>query len=346
MSWKIAPNRNVLRLIAALVLMASLAMGLTAAAQTPEFSALETEHFRFEFTNDDRKMAEYLAAHAEQIRKDVTFFIGHDFKAMTRVVIAPNAEAYATAQPRTRIPEWSVGVAFARENLIVLLSPRAALREDRDIEPLSTFRHEISHIVLGKALGEDRAPVWLDEGIAEFQSDPWTSAKTWTMTVATLSGRTIPLHRLMSSWPRGEERAKLAYLQSHAFVDYLYRRGSVSLIVDRLAEGAPVAVAIEDATGIRFEDLDKEFQEFLERNYTWVHILASTDIAWGLATIIFVVVAIVAFFKSRRKLRRMELEDELDDLRDAREGSRRARKRRSKYDPNALDDYLDRDYWH
>ncbi|MCC6159129.1 MAG: hypothetical protein IT350_13860 [Deltaproteobacteria bacterium] len=329
-----------------LILLAIQPFGASAQAGEPDFDSIQTEHFRFEFTDADRKMAEYLAAHAEQIRKDVTFFIGHDFKAITRVVIAPDTESYATSQPRTRIPEWSVGVAFARENLIVLLSPRAALREDRNIEPLSTFRHEVSHIVLGKALGEDRAPVWLDEGIAEFQSDPWTTAKTWTMTVATISGRTIPLHRLMSSWPRGEERAKLAYLQSHAFVDYLYRRGSVSLIVDRLAEGAPAAAAIEDATGIRFEDLDQEFQDFLERNYTWVHLLASTDLAWGLATVIFVVVAIVAYFRSRRKLRRMELEDELDDLRDGRRGAQRAKRRRTKYDPDALDDYLDRDYWH
>ncbi len=339
-------SRTIFRVLTVLALLASGPIAVSALAAEPDFQSIQTEHFRFEFTDADRKMAEYLASHAEQIRRDVTFFIGHDFKAVTRVVIAPDAESYATAQPRTRIPEWSVGVAFARENLIVLRSPRAALREDRNIEPLSTFRHEVSHIVLGKALGEDRAPVWLDEGIAEFQSDPWTSAKTWTMTVATLSGRTIPLHRLMSSWPRGEERAKLAYLQSHAFVDYLYRRGAVSGIVDRLAEGAPVAVAIEDATGIRFEDLDKEFQEFLERNYTWVHILASTDIAWGLATVIFIVVAIVAFFRSRRKLRRMELEDELEDLREGRPGAKRAKSRRTKYDPNALDDYLDRDYWH
>ncbi|MCL4235848.1 MAG: hypothetical protein KJ042_15160 [Deltaproteobacteria bacterium] len=333
-------------MLALLVFVAILPKGGLAMAEDSVTSAIQTEHFRFEFAESDRKMAEYLSTHAEQIRKDVTFFIGHDFKAVTRVVIAPDAASYATAQPRTRIPEWSVGVAFARENLIVLLSPRAALREDRNVEPLSTFRHEVSHIVLGKALGEDRAPVWLDEGIAEFQSDPWTPAKTWTMTVATLSGRAIPLHRLMSSWPRGEERAKLAYLQSHAFVDYLYRRGAVAGIVDRLAAGVPVPVAIEEATGIRFDDLDKEFQEFLERNYTWVHILASTDLAWGLATVIFVVVAVVAFFRSRKKLRRMELEDELEDLREGRAGAQRAKRRRTKYDPNALDDYLDRDYWH
>lgn len=336
---KIAIGRKWVRCFGAV----ALAWAITAGWSAAETRSASTTHFFFEYDAADEGVAAPLIKNAEAVRRDVTFFIGHDFKAVTRVVIAADDAAYDAAQPRAHVPEWSVGAAFPRDNLIVLRSTRTS---DQRHDLSATFRHELSHIVLGKALAPGKPPRWLDEGIAEFQSSPWTTGKTWSMTVATLAGKAIPLHELMYSWPKDRDRARLAYLQSQAFVDYLYRRGSVSGIVQEMAAGADAATAVEHSLGFTLSDMEEEFREFFERHYTWVHILASSDLAWGLASVVFLVVVVASYIKTRRKLRRMELEDRLEDIEDELGQLKRRKKRRPKGSAEDLEDYLDNlDRW-
>lgn len=271
---------------------------------------LGTEHFIFEFSARDEKIAGFLASRAEKIRSDLVYLIGYDFKARTRVILAPDRDSYARIQPRGIVPEWSVGVAFPRKNLIVMITEAPG---GRPPDPLRVFKHELSHILLGKALS-GKAPRWLDEGIAKHVSEPWTHGKTWDMTIAVLSGSKIPLDRLIHGWPKDEKSARIAYLESQAFVDYLFREAAVSVVVRELRRGASVEEALFAAGGAPIPDLARRFDRFLEENYTWVNILAGTNLLWGGMSLLFLLAVVISYFKSRRKLRRMELEDELEDL--------------------------------
>ncbi|MBZ0272271.1 hypothetical protein K8I61_09545 [bacterium] len=317
----------------------------SAAAGVAQWKTIKTTHFRFEYTDPDERMARYLADHAETIRAEVTYLIGFDFNARTRVVIAPSLEAYTTTQPRSIVPEWSIGAAFPRDNLIVLLSPRAAIRESSNVEPLETFKHEVVHIVMGRALAPRDAPRWLDEGIAKHVTEPWHEGKTLRMTYAVLAGKTIPLSRLTRGFPRDEDEAHLAYLQSQAWVDYLFRRAAIADVVEKLREGQSIEQALSYATHVPVHDLDREFHEFIEANYTWVHVLIGGDLVWGAASMLFLVVIVVYFFRSRRRMRRLQLEDDLDELRGQRRDLLRERKKRRLYKrwEDFADDYLDYD---
>ncbi|MCZ7585404.1 MAG: hypothetical protein M5R36_19840 [Deltaproteobacteria bacterium] len=301
-----------------------------------EYAQRETAHFLFEYAAADEKTAAYLADHAEKIREDVTYLIGFDFKARTTVRIAPDLQTYQHTQPRVIVPEWSVGAAFPAENLIVLLSPSAALEDGRNLEPLQIFKHEVSHVVLGRALAGRSTPRWLDEGIAEHLSEPWNSRKTFRMTLAVLTGRKIPLSRLVRSWPKDRDGARIAYLESQAFVDFLFRHGAVHKVVDALRRRESVEEAVASATGIPVRDLNTEFDDFLTRNYTWVHLFIEGDVVWGFASFLFILTVIISAIKSRRRLRRMELEDELEDPggagRPRRRRPRRGRRNREELD--------------
>ncbi len=279
-----------------------------------EFQTLETDYFRFEYTKPDSGIAEHLARNAERIRADLTYLVGYDFKAVTRVIIAPDSQSYQSAQPRAAIPEWSVGAAFASKNMIVLLSSRAALAENKRFDPLTVFKHEVSHIILGRALAGQSIPRWLDEGIAKLVSEPWNSRKTWDMTLAILAGNNIPLHKLVHSWPKDSKRAHIAYLESHAFADYLFRHAAIRDVVASLRQKQSVEEALYHAMGIGILDLERLFDNFLDENYTWINLMTGSRFLWSSMTLLFMLVVIATYFKNRRKLRRMELEDELEDL--------------------------------
>ncbi len=298
----------------AFALMLILAPALAPASGAVYGRTLTTDYFRFEFTKADSKIAQLLAKHAEGIRGDLTYLIGYDYKLVTRVVIAPDTESYREAQPRVHVPEWSVGAAFAGENLIVLLSPRAARGANKSIEPLTVFKHEMSHIILGRALMGRRIPRWLDEGVAKLVSETWSSRKSLDMTVAILAGKKIPLHKLVRSWPKGEKAARIAYLESHAFADYLFRKAAIRDVVKSLRRGESVEEALFHATGVGILDLERLFDEFLDENYTWINIMADSRLIWSSMSLLFILVFIVTYFKNKRKLRRMELEDELEEL--------------------------------
>jgi hypothetical protein len=316
---------------------------------TPSYSAdglsLQTLNFRFEYTEPDATAAKYLADRAEEIRRQIVYLVGFDFKAQTTVRIEPDQETYRRTHERTILPEWSAGAAFPKENLIVLLSPRGSKKR---IDPLPVFKHELCHIILGRALPGREAPRWLDEGIAKFQSEPWNRGKTFRMTVATLSGEAIPLSHLVNSWPADERRARIAYLESQAFVDYLFRQAAVRQVVEALAGGATVSSALSRSTGFAMPDLDKEFDRFLRRNYTWANIFLQPDFFWGMAALLFIVAALVTYFRSRKKLALMELEDEMEDLNEMRRSGLPRRERtkmmiekRRKRDKEHLDDEYD-----
>ncbi|MCB1154707.1 hypothetical protein KDL45_13715 [bacterium] len=279
-----------------------------------DWQTIRTKHFRFDFVEPDRKVTERLAKDAEKIRADVTHMIGFDFKAVTTVVVAPDVEAYNAVQSRSIVPEWSVGTANWRRNRIVLLSPRGGFEVDKRLDIEGVFKHEVSHIILGRALAGVENPNWLDEGIAKYQSEPWNIDKSWAMTVASLSDQLIPLQKLNHWWPKDEKRARIAYLQSQAFVDYLFRQAKVHVLVEHLREGRDIETALFLTTGYRGATLDDEFKDFFEREYTWVNLLIGDNVIWGAASLIFLVVVVISFRRSRLKLRRMELEDELEDL--------------------------------
>lgn len=279
-----------------------------------DWQKLETTNFTIHFTESDSSPAKNLAVVAEKLRKSTVAAIGFDFKLKTNVYLAPDRQWFAKLQNPRTVPEWSVGTASAKNNRIVLYSPAGARKEGYQYDMVKVFHHELCHIVLGRALAGQRIPRWLNEGFAKYQAHEWSANDTFRMTIAYLMGGLIPLEELMDHWPADERRARIAYLESKAFVTYLARRGMLPYIIQRMREGMPADSAVLATTGYPIDVLEKRWKKYLGQSHTWFFMLFRRDVIWSFTALLFLFVYWRVRVRMKRKLRRMELEDELEDL--------------------------------
>lgn len=280
-----------------------------------DWEKLETQNFIIFYPPDEPGAAKTLSSAAEDIRAATVFAIGYDFKHKTRVYLAPDRETYAAVQPRAKIPEWSVGVAFEDENMMVIYTPKGAANQRFNYDMIRVFHHELCHIVLGMALRKQHIPRWLDEGFAKHQAREWSTGNSLRMTVAIVTGRFIPLSDLMFHWPSSESKARIAYLESQTFVAYLDRIGALPRIIAHMRKGETAEQAVASATGYPLNILEKRWTNYLKRTHTWLYLMMRTEFIWPLMALLFLYVYLHVKIRSRRKLARMALEDEVEEHR-------------------------------
>jgi hypothetical protein len=127
-------------------------------------------------------------------------------------------------------------LAVARFSRIIMLSPRAT-RSGYHWE--DTLAHELTHLLVTRAT-RDRAPLWLQEGVAKRYENRWREPrpfdpKDWadvTATRALLRGRAIGLDKLgpsIAMLPTPEE-ASTAYAEVQSFVSYFVRQQGESAL--------------------------------------------------------------------------------------------------------------------
>jgi hypothetical protein len=140
--------------------------------------------------------------------------------AQIRVRVVRDAASLATIEPSRGAPPWAVGIAYPD-----LGEVGVALRHGGQVlDPMTTLRHELAHVMLGAALG-DRVPHWLQEGFAYQHSGEWSMDRAETLAGMAWFHGVIPIEDLDRSFPADESPAQRAYAESYDFVGYLSRRG-------------------------------------------------------------------------------------------------------------------------
>ncbi len=122
--------------------------------------------------------------------------------------------------------------------------------------------HEYTHVVVRHIVG-DNVPWWLNEGLAETLSNDLTPEDVAKLEALYAQGQAFPLsgieqHQLKVLSP---EALGLAYVQSHATVNYLLKRfgqRSISTMLDALAEGAQPEQALQQAYRKSYALLERE----------------------------------------------------------------------------------------
>ncbi|HYJ79962.1 MAG TPA: hypothetical protein VEW03_10195 [Longimicrobiaceae bacterium] len=220
----------------------------------------------------------------------------------TTILLAPTPAAFRAATGG-RAPEWAGGVAIpAARTLVLPAYPAAGVRP---VQAAVTLRHEIAHLVLHERLPPG-IPRWFDEGYAEVAAGGWDVESAWQLRVAFVVGGVPPLDSLALGWPRGAERARLAYLLSATAVDYLHRRGGergLTLLFASWRERGSLEAALRSTYGITLDQFEAEWRRDVRRRHGWLLGLANAAVIWSLAAVL----AMVAWIPRRRRNRaRME----------------------------------------
>ncbi len=259
-------------------------------ASAEGFSTRHTENFILRYTPQDRKIADVLSLEIEEIRSRIIADIGKNVAGKTLVFIAPTVESFQKLQPAgAPVPLWAAGVAYPQPNLIILRSPRAVRGGRSDVKQL--FTHEFSHIALSRALPDQKIPLWLNEGLAMYQSREWNFSRTSVLIKGILTGTLIPLDQLTASFPFEDDRAQLAYAQSFMFISFLInqmgREAFHRLILDFSTHG-DVTGSLRRATGLSLNELENQWLLFLKLRISWLPILTSASTIWFIATALFI----------------------------------------------------------
>jgi hypothetical protein len=202
-------------------------------------------------------------------------------------------------------------VAFPTSGTIVLPLYRSA-RTRPEALPV-TLRHELIHLALRRELPEP-IPRWFDEGYAEWVSGGWDPESAWQLRVAILLGRAPSLDSLTLAWPRGAERARLAYLLSATAVQHLAERtgprGFETLIRAWREEGS-LDGAIRTAYGMTSGEFEEEWKGMVRRRYGWPLLLSQAGVFWLAVAIFLVGITLLRRRRDRAKLAEMRAEERM-----------------------------------
>ncbi len=130
--------------------------------------------------------------------------------------------------------------------------------------------HELTHSFVGQK-SHGRAPVWLQEGIAQWMEGRRSNAAAAALITAADQGVAPPLSLLEGSWMSlPDTDAAIAYAWSLAAVESIIDAGGVSdvsRLLDRIATAPSTAAALGDALHTNYDELLQQTIAYLRRQY-------------------------------------------------------------------------------
>jgi tetratricopeptide (TPR) repeat protein len=138
-----------------------------------------------------------------------------------------------------------------------------------------TINHEFVHYAISTLTG-DRAPVWLQEGLAKFLERRWREPPggripppmEHLLAKALRSGRLISfeaMHPSMAKLPSAED-ATLAFAEVENAVAYLHEKGGMPALRDavkRVAAGDDARAAVAAAAGVGWPEFERGWRAFM-----------------------------------------------------------------------------------
>jgi hypothetical protein len=170
--------------------------------------------------------------------------------------------------------------------LVTAVNARTAATDLRQSIP-----HEMVHFLLYQAIGPayDTLPLWFNEGLATYMETTPNPNYETILRTAVANRATIPFAELCRSFPDEEERALLAYAQSHSLLRYLqarYGHQVLGALVKAFADGADCQSAVSRTLDRSLADLNQAWLrdqqprsplvQFLYDNSLWLLLLVSS----------------------------------------------------------------------
>jgi len=225
----------------------------------------------------------------------------------------PSVLLIKTRKDFLKISSDSLVVAFAapQKNLIVIDNSTMI---KHPFSLATTLKHELAHLLLHQYIRADIFPRWLDEGLCQWASDGIGEVirdpKSSLLNRAAFSGKFIRLRELQQNFPPDKRSRLLAYEESKSFVTYLagrFGREIIFKVLHHMESGLTAEAAIQTASFIPFEVLEKEWRYSLRNKMTWFALLS-----YYLYEILFALMALITIyaFIRRRIKKKLYWDDE------------------------------------
>jgi len=261
--------------------------------RTPDYFITETTpHFHLYAPTRYKAALTVLAGHVEPILDQISTDMRITPRGPVRVMILTSDRDVAELTFRLpATPEWSVGYAVASRRIIVLKT--AFLRGTVHQDVLSTFRHELVHILVGDATGPYAAlvPRWFNEGMAMIHTRAWGLGDVVGLSKHLITRKLIPMAELTRGFPGGRSAAGLAYAQSYLFMTHLRKEhgpDAPGRILRRVGTGMAFEKAFREVTGEPLHRVEAEWRRGLTWRYRYIPMVTSGGTLWLGVTLLFI----------------------------------------------------------
>lgn len=234
-------------------------------------------HVLVRFHDDaDRALMPLIASSAAQIRDALERDLGTRLPDPVFIDLVRDQLALAA---HTGLPEEAARttgtVAVAKWGRVLMLSPRAT---ERGYPWLDTLAHEMTHLVLSQST-RDRAPLWLQEGVAKRQETRWRDPQPFdnvpssdaVAAIGIQKGLGLELTKLGPSIAMlpSAEQARVAFAEVHSFIEFWVDEvgaDAMPKLLEELRNGgfdATASDAIKAVSGADLAAWDKRWRAHL-----------------------------------------------------------------------------------
>ena len=237
-----------------------------------------------------QEQSSYFAKYGLKLDKDVKVFFYYDKQS-----IGPRLHA---------VPYWSAGIAHAGSEIHIYGQNRS--------QWLGTLKHELLHTLLGQ--NDVSIPVWLNEGLAQWQAGQLNWAGFMELGTATARGRLIPLVDLDVILSFNHKRASLGYGQALDATRFLIDRHGESILPYLLrADDRGFRERFRIETGEDLIDFEIAWREDLEARFWFFKISSIPGVLWAISPTIVILAWYLKRRKGKKKLDEWEQEESIQN---------------------------------
>ncbi|NLN75694.1 MAG: hypothetical protein GX139_05245 [Armatimonadetes bacterium] len=181
----------------------------------------------------------------------------------------------------------------------------------------TVISHELTHAVVFRILGRhvDALPLWMHEGLAKYQSEPYPDADDALVAQAAADGTLIALADLKKRFPG--KRSDLAYAESSSAVRYMvhkYGSSAPKRLLAEIAKSGSFDKALFEATGVVEKEFVSQWAGSISKRY---RLLRTWRILSALGGSTMAILAIIAFIIRRKRMARAAREWEWEEFEDS-----------------------------
>ncbi len=206
----------------------------------------------------------------DDMRANVEGTLGWRLKSQPTLFLVASPEDFRQMSGSPFISAFAV----PQRQMIVMLAPRPFPSAYVWKE---TLEHELCHLVLHDHIRSDLLPRWFDEGVCQWVSGSLGEilAGGWESSypAAELLNRSIPLSRLVDTFPADRGALLLAYRESREFVEYLvtrYQRQGLLTLLNRLREGESLEYAVQSSLALPLHAIESQWREQRGKGSIWL----------------------------------------------------------------------------
>src|SRR4051794_22583733 len=230
-------------------------------------------HFIIHYPPEDAVLVPYAREALEAAYAALHADLGFEAQIPVRVEFYRSPSDLAAVSSLSQAEVARTGtIALCKWGRLMVTSPRALAT---GYPWLDTINHELVHYAVSQ-LTHDRAPVWLQEGLAKFLERRWREppggrippAMEHLLAKALRSGKLITfeaMHPSMAKLPSAED-ATLAFAEVDNAVAFLHQKGGMPALRDaikRVANGEDARVAVAAAAGLSWPEFERGWRAFM-----------------------------------------------------------------------------------